>query len=159
MIHRQCLCCKKLFSPLNNVPDQKYCGDEQCRRARRAQWQKHKLKTDPDYRENQAKARKKWREAHPDYMCNYRKSHEDCREKERKRSAASRNLKSDAGEKMDKSHPLERVVNMDLPGTQSIEKSGYYKITPLSSNGVVNMDSYIVQLTVIERDRVLVGSS
>lgn len=159
MIHRQCLCCKKLFIPLHNVPDQKYCGDDQCRRTRRAQWQRQKLKNDPDYRENQAKARKKWSEAHPDYMRNYRKNNEDYREKERKRSATSRNLKKAAGENMDKLPPLERVVNMDQSNTQCIEKSGYYKITPLSSKGVVNMDSYIVQLIVIEQDRIFVGSS
>ena len=159
MIQRRCLCCKELFTPRHNVRNQKYCGKEQCRRARRALWQREKLKSDPDYREYQAKARKKWREANPGYMRKYRKNNREYRKKERIRSTSVRLLKGTAVVETDKTIPLGRVVNMDSSGAQRFEKTGYYKLCPLSGDGVVNMDSYIVQLTVIEQDTVSVGSS
>jgi len=31
------------------------------------------MATDPDYKENQRNAQKKWQEDNPDYWCNYRK--------------------------------------------------------------------------------------
>ena len=40
-----------------------------CQKERRRQWQKNKLQTDPDYRDNQARAQKAWprcaSDAHP----------------------------------------------------------------------------------------------
>ena len=148
-----------MFIPRRNTPEQKYCGKDKCLRARRADWQRRKLKHDPDNCEYQATARKRWREAHPDYMPNYRKNHPAYREKERKRSKEKRLLKKTAVGKMAVTPPSERVVNMDLSGTQPFGKSAYYKLYPLSGNGVVSMDPYIVQLTVVEQDMVHVGSS
>jgi hypothetical protein len=42
------------------VPQQKYCGAEAYRRARRRRWQQAKHQCDAAYRENQARAQRVW---------------------------------------------------------------------------------------------------
>ena len=53
---RCCACCGKSFEPRSQVPDQAYCASPGCQRARKRQWQRVKLQTDPDYRINQRAA-------------------------------------------------------------------------------------------------------
>ena len=43
-----CVHCGKFFIPRNR--DQNYCTDADCQRARKAAWQRYKMKTDVDYR-------------------------------------------------------------------------------------------------------------
>ncbi len=47
-----CTHCGKEFSPNPRVRKQRYCGAEECRRARRNRMQRMKMTADPDYREN-----------------------------------------------------------------------------------------------------------
>ena len=53
---QHCACCGKPFAPRPQVPDQAYCSDPDCQRARKRQWQRAKLQSDPDYRDNQRAA-------------------------------------------------------------------------------------------------------
>ena len=53
---RHCTCCGKPFEPRPQVPGQAYCSDPDCQRARKRQWQRAKLQSDPDYRSNQRAA-------------------------------------------------------------------------------------------------------
>ena len=57
---RCCACCGKSFEPRSQVPDQAYCASPGCQRARKRQWQRVKLQTDPDYRINQRAAQQAW---------------------------------------------------------------------------------------------------
>ncbi len=50
---RRCACCGKPFEPCPQVPDQAFCSSPDCQRARKRQWQRAKLQSDPDYRINQ----------------------------------------------------------------------------------------------------------
>ena len=50
---RHCTCCGKPFEPRPQVPDQTFCSAPDCQRARKRQWQRAKLRSDPDYRINQ----------------------------------------------------------------------------------------------------------
>jgi hypothetical protein len=128
MGQRSCVCCGFLFTPCKNVPGQKYCGKTECRRHRRATWQREKLKKDTDYRENQKEAQRLWREKNPGYMASYRASHPDYREREQERCRRRR---------IAPVAPSCRTTN------------------PLCA---VKMDSWVVQLTVLASDMKLAGA-
>lgn len=53
---RFCLACGNAFMPMRHVPHQRYCSSEACQRARRRDWQSNQLRSDSDYRDNQARA-------------------------------------------------------------------------------------------------------
>lgn len=69
---RCCACCGEPFEPRPQVPDQAYCSAPECQRARKRQWQRAKLQSDPDYRDNQRSAQQAWSQRNPDYWRDYR---------------------------------------------------------------------------------------
>ena len=68
-----CCHCGDLFEPSPRHKSQDYCMKTECRRARKAAWKRHKMRTDPDYGFNQRMSNKKWAEANPGYWKEYRK--------------------------------------------------------------------------------------
>ena len=80
---RLCLACGNAFVPLPHVPHQRYCSSKACQRARRRDWQNHRLRIDKDYRDNQARAQAKWRAGHSSYWREYRSAHPAYRERNR----------------------------------------------------------------------------
>ena len=94
---RRCHCCGKTFSPRPQVPKQQYCGEQACQRARKRDWQKERRRHDPDYRENQREAQKRWASRHPDYWRQWREGHPEYRERNR-RQQAERNVRQRAAE-------------------------------------------------------------
>ncbi len=64
---QRCAGCRRLFRVRAQVRGQRYCAARACQRVRRKRWQRAKRRTDPDYRENQARAQEAWRIRHPDY--------------------------------------------------------------------------------------------
>lgn len=91
---RHCACCGKPFAPRPQVPDQAYCSSPDCQRARKRQWQRVKLQSDPDYRINQRAAQQAWSQRNQDYWRNYRDARPDYeqhnRELQRSRDARER---------------------------------------------------------------------
>ena len=77
MALKPCICCGDLFEPRPQTPHQTYCSSSTCQRARKRQWQREKLSTDPDYRDNQRDAQRAWQKRHPDYWRQYRSDHPD----------------------------------------------------------------------------------
>ncbi len=67
-----CLGCSDDFIPRNRK--QRYCKKPECQKKRKAEWQKKKVQTDPEYRENQKLSNKKWLCNNPDYWRNYRQN-------------------------------------------------------------------------------------
>ena len=65
-----CLCCGRFFIPRNKK--QNYCSAIRCQRARKADWQRHKMRTDPDYKRDQHISQKKWLSSNQDYWKRYR---------------------------------------------------------------------------------------
>lgn len=53
------------------MPDQSYCADEACQRERKKLWQRDRRTSDPDYRDNQARAQDAWLARNPDYWRRY----------------------------------------------------------------------------------------
>jgi hypothetical protein len=67
--------CGKLFLPDSRIKGQRYCSKRTCQRLRKRQWQRHKIKNDPDYRDNQRDAQQCWLEQNRDYWRRYREQH------------------------------------------------------------------------------------
>jgi hypothetical protein len=80
---RVCCCCGQSFSVRTQNPTQTYCSSRSCQRARRRAWQQAKRAEDPDYRENEARVQKAWRETHPDFWRDWRKGNPDYVERNR----------------------------------------------------------------------------
>ena len=91
---RKCKHCQQLFCPWPQNPDQQYCSERECQRARKRIWQKTKLLSDPDYHANQSAAKSSWRENNPDYWRKYREKNlgyvERNRERQRERNRRRR---------------------------------------------------------------------
>ncbi len=74
-MNKKCEHCGKEFSPRPNVKKQHYCNETACQKARKRKWHQQKLKSDPDYRKNQAAAQEAWCKQHGDYWKKYREKH------------------------------------------------------------------------------------
>jgi len=70
-----CAHCGREFNPNPKVKKQRYCGNKPCQRARRALWQRRKMASDPDYRDNKIRCQRQWHENHSGYYKNYRAKH------------------------------------------------------------------------------------
>jgi hypothetical protein len=75
MEKRHCAACGKAFRPCPRVRDQKYCGEEKCRRTRRQRWQRAKRQDDAGYRDNQARGQRSWSGKISSYWRAYRSGH------------------------------------------------------------------------------------
>jgi len=76
MIERVCCHCGCLFDPNPRLKQkQRYCKRKECQGARKSKWQKHKLATDPDYKDNQRACQTDWHRRHPGYYRKYRQEH------------------------------------------------------------------------------------
>lgn len=137
MANKHCAACGQPFQPRPQVPQQSYCAAPDCQRERRRQWQRLKLRTDPDYQDNQTRAQQAWTERHPDYWRKYRASHQEYVQRNRalqqKRKAKAA---SGAIAKMDASNPLPL-----LP-------SGIYHLRLVTDDGLAKMDVWTVEITV-----------
>lgn len=72
---KRCVACGTYFQTRPHVPHQTYCSASVCQRERRQAWQRYKLQSDPDHRDNKSRAQQSWAQKNPDYWRNYRKSH------------------------------------------------------------------------------------
>lgn len=140
MQSRQCTECGKAFRPRPQVPQQCYCGEAACQRARRRRWQRAKRVSDADYRDNQARAQQGWLERHRDYWSEYRRTHLQYVERNRvlqRRRNARRGARVIA--KMDASTPVSPVP------------SGTYRLTPAVTPEIAKMDAWTVEITVLSK--------
>jgi hypothetical protein len=133
---RQCMACGQQFEPRAQSPHQKYCSKPECQRARRAQWQKQKVRTDPDYRENQRRAQMRWGESHPDYWRGYRAHHQAYQERNREL------------QKIRNREPR-YIAKMDASGRETRICTGFYVLAHALRDDVAKIGAWIVHLTVI----------
>jgi hypothetical protein len=140
MEDRRCAACGKSFRPCQRVRDQKYCGKEECRRARRRRWQRARRRADADYRDNQARAQRGWVEGNSAYWRAYRSGHPDYaqanREKQRQRDCRRR---------------ATNLAKMDSIGTFSSFRSGTYLLVPQEEEKLAKMDSIVVEITLLSK--------
>ena len=122
--------------------NQRFCGEPACQRARKAQWQKTKMKTDAVYRAQQLDCLREWRKERPldRYQHKYRETHPKY-VKENRRKQRIRNRKRHGQTE------TEMIVKMDA---LSEIKSDTYVMRPLASEKIVKMDALVVELTVLQ---------
>ena len=142
MESKQCAACGQPFHPRPQVPQQSYCAAPDCQRERRRQWQRLKLRTDPDYQDNQMRAQQAWGQRNPDYWREYRQAHP--RYVERNRALQhERNAKT----------PARHVAKMDASSALHPLPSGMYHLRLVTDGGIAKMDVWTVEITVHDCQR------
>lgn len=77
---RTCAACGAPFTPLAQIPNQRYCSSKSCQLAGRRAWQHERMRTTPDYRANQTRAQTSWCARLPNYWRRYSEAHPPCRD-------------------------------------------------------------------------------
>jgi hypothetical protein len=159
---RLCVCCGEPFRPRSQVPGQTYCSAPDCQKTRRRDWQRTKRQSDPDYRENQARAQRAWAEANPGYWSEYRRTHPEYTESNRvasQRRGAERVAKMDASKAVSPVLSAYRVVpavaaefaKMDASKAVSPVPSGAYRMVPAGAPEFAKMDAWVAEIILISR--------
>jgi len=141
---KRCKHCNKIFKPNPRVPNQQYCSDPKCQKARKREWQKRKLEEDEDYRQNQKDAQKRWRQKNPDYWKEYRKKNQEYTDRNKERQAARNNNR-----KMNVCKSEQSIAKMDMKFDLNNVTSGIYKLFPVTSPEIAKMDPIIVKIEMI----------
>ena len=68
-----CNHCTEFFTPSPRHKDPLFCSKPECQRARKAVWQRNKMRFDPDYQYNQKQSNAMWVKANPGYWREYRR--------------------------------------------------------------------------------------
>ncbi|BBB58691.1 hypothetical protein UNDKW_0418 [Undibacterium sp. KW1] len=105
---------------------------------RRGAWQKLKLQTDTDYRDNQMRAQKAWMKRNPDYWQKYRDTHPSNAEKDRVLQPHTNNTDGN-----------DEIAKMDVSTCSSCPSAGIYFLMPCSKKKIAKMDVWTVELTLI----------
>lgn len=136
-MNKHCAACGQNFQPRPQAPQQSFCSAPDCQRERKRQWQRHKLKTDPDYQDNQARAQQAWNQRNLDYWRGYRESHPEYVERNRDRQS-ERNAKA----------VLRPIAKMDSSNPSLPLPSGIYRLSLVTDAEVAKMDVWTVEITV-----------
>jgi hypothetical protein len=142
---RRCTACGKAFRPCSRVRDQKYCGEEECRRARRRRWQRAKRQSDADYRDNQARAQGAWAAENSAYWRAYRSGHPEYAQADRERA------KERKGNRRRRAAKGSGFAKMDSIGTFSFVPSGTYLLVPQDEEKFAKMDSIMVEIILLSK--------
>ena len=135
-----CVYCGDLFDPSPRHKSQSACKKVVCQRAKKAAWQRHTIKTDPDYRFNQKVCQRRWTEEHPGYWEQYRKRNPEKAERNRiLQSIRNRRARFIGGdEKMEGS----LIAKMDASKSDNFEVLGQFWMVPV----IAKMDALKVNL-------------
>lgn len=145
MSQHHCAHCHGPLPSLRRNPRQKYCSKSVCQKARKAAWQKNKMKTDPAYRENQKRAQKECQKNNPDYWKTYRDNHQEYTERNRKNTRERMQIKRQVAS------ILNSFAKMDAFPLDSQRLSGYYVLLPLGEM-FAKMDAKFLKVTVLQGD-------
>lgn len=129
MAEIECVYCGDFFEGSPRHKNQTCCGKEACRNAKKAAWQRHKIKTDPDYRANHRSSQKRWIQEHPGYWKEYRRKNPEKAERNRILQAIrNRRARSTEGDKMIDSS---LIAKMDASNPDRFEILGQFWIVPV----------------------------
>jgi hypothetical protein len=135
-----CVYCGDLFDPSPRHKNQIACKKSECQRAKKADWQRREMRTDPIYSAGQKISQKQWARANPGYWKQYRKNNPEKAERNRILQAI-RNRKarsSDSDEKMGSS----LIAKMDTSKFDNFQALGQFWMVPL----IANMDALKVNI-------------
>jgi hypothetical protein len=113
-----------------------FCSKSSCQRVRKSLWQKQKLATDPEYKEGQRLAQKKWLQNSPGYWKGYRRRNPG--KADRNRSLQKiRNMKTRCDQIVSKVSKTIGIAQMDARKSREYSLSGQYWLVP----AVAKMDA------------------
>ena len=140
---RKCKHCDQSFSPRPQNPDQQYCSERVCQRARKRLWQQRKLLSDPDYHANQRAAQSCRQEKNPEYWSKYREKNPDYveRNRDRQRQRNRRWREQDTGRIP--------IAKMDASKSESSINPGRYLLSRVERGVIAKMDALIVEINVV----------
>lgn len=107
MAEIECVYCGDFFEGSPRHKNQTACKKKECQNTKKAAWQRHKMRTDPDYRANQKSGQKRWVQKKPGYWKQYRRKNPEKAERNRILQSI-RNRRTRSAEviaKMDASNP------------------------------------------------------
>jgi hypothetical protein len=135
-----CVYCGDFFNPSPRHKNQTACKKVKCQRAKRAAWQRHKMKTDPLYRANQKSSQKQWAKANPGYWREYRKQNPEKAARNRILQAIRnrRARSSDLDAKMEEGV----IAKMDASKGDNFEVLGQFWMVPV----IAKMDALKVNI-------------
>jgi len=139
MESRRCAACGRHLRPRPQVPQQRYCAAAACQRERRRRWQQAKRRSDPDYRDNQARAQRAWHGRHPEYWREYRRTHPQYCERNRTQQRRRNGQRQRAGP----------IAKMDASRPRCPVPSGTYRLSPAAAAGIAKMDAWTVEITLL----------
>ena len=136
-----CVHCGKFFIPRNRK--QNYCTEPGCRRARKAAWQRYKMKTDADYRTQQKLSHQKWLRDNPGYWKRYRQRNPD--KAERNRTLQHIRNRRNRQPYQDTPYPL--IAKMDARKSYDFDLLGRFYLVPV----IAKMDVSKVNIYIISK--------
>jgi hypothetical protein len=125
-----CAHCRCQFVPNPRVKTQRFCAATSCQKARKNQWQKHKMATDPDYQANQQDCQRAWHQRHPNYWRQYRQHRPNYGERNR---LLQRHR--------DRKRRPKMLAKMDASTSLSFVKPGVYHLIPAVGETLAKMDT------------------
>ena len=135
-----CSHCGALFEPSPRHKNQIYCMKPDCRRARKAAWQRHKMRTDPAYRFNQKVSQRQWAERHPNYWREYRLHNPQKAERNRILQSV-RNRRARQKTNPDRTESV-LIAKMDASNPESFKVLGRFWLVPV----IAKMDALKVNI-------------
>ena len=119
-----CVHCGKFFIPRNR--EQNYCSLPACQRARKAAWQRYKMKTDADYRTQQQLSQQKWLLNNPDYWKRYRQRNPD----KVVRNRALQHIRNRRMRQSDHNLSIPLIAKMDARKSYDFDRLGQFYLVP-----------------------------
>lgn len=146
MSNRTLICtnCKEEVKVNPRSKNQQYCGKGKCQRARRAQYQRQKMKEDKAYQENQKMCQKEWQIRQGDYYRKWRAKHPGyiTRNRELQQLRNMKRSKSREGKMIAKMYSLGKAIYS--------RKGGLFKIIFNEGALIAKMNSLLIKLIPVQ---------
>ena len=135
-----CVYCGSFFDPSPRHKNQTACKKEKCQKAKKAAWQRHKMKTDLIYAANQESSQQQWINSNPGYWKKYRKKNPEKAERNRI-AQAMRNRKARCASDVTPMDPL-LIAKMDASKSDNFQILGQFWLFPV----IAKMDALKVHI-------------
>ena len=134
-----CVHCLELFPPRNRK--QSYCTRPVCQRARKAAWERIKIKTDPDYRAQKRLSQKKWAQNHPGYWKKYRSDNP----KKTERNRILQHIRNRRNRRTDRDPAIPVIAKMDARKSYNFDLLGeFYMVPVIAKMDVSKVNIYMI---------------
>lgn len=146
MLGQRCAGCGKPLQRCAQVPDQQYCGNAECQKMRRRRWKQAKRRSDPDYRENQARAQRAWLEHHPGFWRDWRARHPEYCERNRQQQRG-RNARRGVRDKVQpQKGPVDLIAKRNASRPFPADFPGLFWLIPDQEGEIAKRDAWPVKI-------------